>query len=260
MSQLAEWFNQFLDELRKRYESEEALRINEERYELVSRATNEGIWDLNRQTKTVYFSDRFKEIAGYEPQELKPSLVNFYRVIHPEDRPYIRQRFKEFLNSRKTFINLEHRMNRPDGTFVYVSNNCQAVGDKSGRVIRMAGSIQDISLQIEGRLRHDASHDPLTGLYNRAWMLKRINRELEVYRAYPEKEFAVLFLDLDDLKQLNDTLGHSYGDLLLIEVSKRIEGSIRPGDSLARLGGDEFIVLLPDIKTTDEGVQNSVSA
>ncbi|MES9888584.1 MAG: EAL domain-containing protein [Candidatus Sedimenticola sp. 6PFRAG1] len=253
ISQLAQWFNQFLDELRKRYESEEALRLSEERYELVSRATNEGIWDLNRKTKTVYFSDRFREIAGYKPGELTASMINFYRIIYPDDRPYIKRRFKEFLHSRKNFINVEHRIDRPDGTFVHVSNNCQAIRDKKGRVMRMAGSIQDVSMQkeIEGRLRHDASHDPLTGLYNRQWMLKRINRELVEYRAHPEKEFAVLFLDLDDFKQLNDTLGHSYGDLLLIEVSKRIEQCIRPGDSLGRLGGDEFIVLLPDIRTSD---------
>ncbi|MEJ1394955.1 MAG: EAL domain-containing protein [Candidatus Sedimenticola sp. (ex Thyasira tokunagai)] len=253
ISQLAQWFNQFLDELHKRHNSEEALRLSEERYELVSRATNEGIWDLNHEVKSVYFSDRFKEIVGYKPDELKASLANFYSLIHPEDRPYIRRRLKEFLRSKNSSINVEHRMSRHDGSFVYVSNNCQAIRDKRGKVIRMAGSIQDVSLQkeIEGRLRHDASHDPLTGLYNRQWMLKRISRELVEYRADPEKEFAVLFLDLDDFKKLNDTLGHSYGDLLLIEVSKRIEACIRPGDSLARLGGDEFIVLLPNIKTND---------
>ncbi|MET0012281.1 MAG: EAL domain-containing protein [Sedimenticola sp.] len=253
ISQLAQWFNQFLDELGRRRASENALRFSEERYELVSRATNEGIWDFNRQQGTVYFSDRFKEIAGYEPDKLPATLVNFYKVIHPADRPMIKKRFKEFLRSNRNFINVEHRMNRPDGSFVYVSNNCQAIRDGRGRVIRMAGSIQDISLQkeIEGRLRHDASHDPLTGLYNRPWMIKRINRELDETRMEDDTLFAVLFLDLDDFKQLNDTLGHSYGDLLLVEVAKRIESTVRPGDAIARLGGDEFIVLLPDIKTGD---------
>ncbi|MES9961561.1 MAG: EAL domain-containing protein [Sedimenticola sp.] len=253
ISQLAQWFNQFLDELGRRRASESALRFSEERYELVSRATNEGIWDFNREQGTVYFSDRFKEIAGYEPDKLPATLVNFYKVIHPADRPMIKQRFKEFLRSNRNFINIEHRMNRPDGSFVYVSNNCQAIRDSRGRVIRMAGSIQDISLQkeIEGRLRHDASHDPLTGLYNRPWMIKRINRELDETRMEANEIFAVLFLDLDDFKQLNDTLGHSYGDLLLVEVSRRIEATVRPGDAIARLGGDEFIVLLPDIKTGD---------
>lgn len=253
VSQLTQWFNQFLDELHRRRKSEEALRLSEERYELVSRATNEGIWDLNRQDRSIYFSDRFKEIAGYGSLDLPASLNSFYQVIHPEDRPYIRRRLREFLRTDSTFISVEHRMNRPDGTFIYVINNCQAIRDAEGEVIRMAGSILDISLQkeIEGRLRHDASHDLLTGLYNRSWMIKRINRELDESSQQLNRSFAVLFLDLDDFKQLNDTLGHSYGDLLLIEVAKRIEAGIRPGDSLARLGGDEFIVLLPEIENSD---------
>ncbi|OQX33001.1 MAG: hypothetical protein B0D96_12435, partial [Candidatus Sedimenticola endophacoides] len=253
ISHLAQWFNQFLDELQRRRASESALRLSEERYELAAKATNEGIWDFNREQHSFYFSPRFREIIGYRPQKGPPSLGTFYRMIYPEDRPLMKRRFREFLRSGRNFINIEHRMNRPDGSFVYVSNNCQAIRDDSGRVVRMAGSIQDITLQkeIENRLRHDASHDPLTGLYNRNWMIKRINRELEETRQVPERLFAVLFLDLDDFKQLNDTLGHSYGDLLLIEVARRIEAQVRPGDAIARLGGDEFIMLLPDIKSGD---------
>lgn len=253
ISQLVRWFNQFLDELHKRYESEKALRASDERYELVATATNEGIWEINRETGDIYISDRFKAIAGYAPNELNASLSVFDQLVHPEDRDRILAKFKEFFRSNETSIKCELRFVQPNGDSVYVSNSCQAVRNSDGKVIRMVGSVQDISLQkrIEGRLKHDASHDPLTGLYNRTWMLNRISRELDKCKHYPEREFALLFIDLDNFKQLNDTLGHSYGDLLLIEVSKRIETCIRPGDALARLGGDEFLVLLADITTND---------
>jgi diguanylate cyclase (GGDEF)-like protein/PAS domain S-box-containing protein len=253
VSQLAQWFNLFLDEMHRRQASDEALRISEERYELVSRATNEGIWDLNRETGTAYFSERFKEITGHGEDLDTSNLFAIYDITHPADRRKLRHAYREFLVSEHNYINLEHRILRLDGSTVYINNSCQVVHDEQGRLTRMVGSIQDITLQkeIEERLRHDAAHDPLTGLYNRAWMTKRINRELVSCAGRPEHQFAVVFIDLDDFKKLNDTLGHSHGDLLLVEMAKRIESCLRPGDPLARLGGDEFVVLLPEIKSSD---------
>lgn len=251
MSQLAGWFNQFIDELERRHKSETALRLSDERYELVSRATNEGIWDVDVIKQEIYFSDRFKEIAGYLPGQMEESIDFFYKMPYIDDNVEIQNKIKKFLASDDMFINLEYRILKPSGDIVFISNNCWVVRDEKGMVTRMIGSIQDVSFQkeLEDILRHDATHDALTGLHNRPWMLKRIDRELSEWQLYPDREFAVLFIDLDDFKQINDTLGHSVGDLLLVEVAKRIESCIRPDDSLARLGGDEFIILLTNITT-----------
>ena len=251
MSQLAGWFNQFIDELDRRQGSENELRRSEERYELVSRATNEGIWDVNVITQEIYFSDRFKEIAGYLPDEMEESIEFFYKMPYVDDDEEVQKNIIGFLGSDEMFLNLQYRLLKPNGDIFFVSNNCWVVRDEKGRVTRMIGSIQDVSFQkeFEDRLKHDASHDSLTGLYNRFWMIKRIDRELSEWQLYPDREFAVLFIDLDNFKQINDTLGHGVGDLFLIEVSKRIESCIRPDDSLARLGGDEFVVLLTNITT-----------
>lgn len=253
ISQLAQWFNLFLDELKVKHQYEEALRISEERYEMATHATQEGIWDYDNSSDTIYCSDRFQQITGLNCQDDTASPAIFFQMMHPDDKARIKASYTAFLKSNDTVIKLEYRILRPDGSSAYLRNNCRAVRDEHGRVIRTVGSIQDISAQksVEQRLHHDASHDPLTGLHNRTWMIKRIDREIQSSNAEQEKSFAVFFIDLDNFKTLNDTLGHSTGDLLLIQMAERIESCLRPGDALARLGGDEFIVLLPEISSSD---------
>ncbi len=252
-SQLAQWFNLFLDELKVKHQYEKALRLSEERYEMITHATQEGIWDYNGITDSIYCSERFQQITGLDCQDNTASPAVFFQMMHPDDKPRIKASYTDFLKSEDTVIKLEYRITRPDGSTAYLRNTCRAVRDTSGRVTRTVGSIQDISTQksAEQRLHHDASHDPLTGLYNRNWMIKRIDREINDGGPGQEKSFAVFFIDLDNFKTLNDTLGHSMGDLLLIQVAERIESCLRPGDALARLGGDEFIVLLPEISSSD---------
>lgn len=253
ISQLAQWFNLFLDEMAKRQASEEALRLSKERYELVARAADEGIWDLNHESGAIYFSERMREIIGDHSDLDRLSLLAFFKLTHPGDRKYLQREYRRFRQSEAHSISLEYRVVRPDGSVIFVRNNCQAIRDENGKLLRMVGSLQDISpqKQIEYRLRHDASHDPLTGLFNRAWMMKRIERDVSASLSGHGKTYAALFIDLDDFKTLNDTLGHSYGDLLLVETAHRIETCLRPQDALARLGGDEFIVFLTDIGTAN---------
>ena len=253
VSQLAQWFNLFLDELKVKSEYEKALRISEERYEMVTHATQEGIWDYNNSSDTIYCSERFQSITGHHCKHFTASPEIFYRIIHPDDQIRVKSMYVDFLKSDGTVITIEHRIVKPDGSIVYIRNNCRAVRNRAGKVIRMVGSIQDISAQKEAeqRLHHDASHDPLTGLHNRTWMIKRIDREMRNVHDGQHTNFAVLFIDLDNFKTLNDTLGHGIGDLLLIKVAERIESCLRPVDALGRLGGDEFIVLLPEISSPD---------
>jgi diguanylate cyclase (GGDEF)-like protein len=124
-----------------------------------------------------------------------------------------------------------------------------AVRDPAGAAYRLAGSLTDITARklAEEQLLHDAFHDALTGLANRALCLDRLEQTLRQYRRDPEKVFGVLFFDLDRFKTINDSLGHSVGDQLLMEVARRLQRFLRPGDTVARLGGDEFAVILTDI-------------
>ena len=143
----------------------------------------------------------------------------------------------------------EHRIRRKDGSFMWVLSRGLAVRDNNGWAIRMAGSMTDVSQRkvAEERLLHAAFHDGLTGLPNRALFMDRLSHVVARSRRLPASQFAVLFLDLDRFKVVNDSLGHSVGDQLLVAIARRLERCLRPADTVARLGGDEFTILLEDI-------------
>src|SRR5207248_7899835 len=129
-----------------------------------------------------------------------------------------------------------------------------AVRDVGGKAYRLAGSQTDISerKQAEEKLLHDALHDALTGLPNRSLFMDRLGQAMAFRQRRSDYRFAVLFLDVDRFKTVNESLGHLQGDLLLVQVAKRLAGCVRPGDTVARLGGDEFAVLLEDFPDPDE--------
>jgi len=149
----------------------------------------------------------------------------------------------------------EHRVRHEDGTYRWMLCRGLAVRNAENRVVRMAGSQTDITDRMiaQDQLRHAALHDPLTGLPNRACFMEALHQAFERSRRHPEHQFAVLFLDVDGFKALNDSCGHLTGDTLLAGIAKRLETSLRSEDVIARLGGDEFTVLL-------NGIEDAVQA
>ncbi|GAB4318919.1 MAG: hypothetical protein Kow0059_12720 [Candidatus Sumerlaeia bacterium] len=236
-----------------RHHAEEALRESEERYALAVQGANDGVWDWNLEANTIYFSPRWKAIVGYEDEQLPNHPSQWFSRIHPQDIQNVREQLQAHLSGAIPHFQSEHRLMHKDGVYRWVLVRGLAVRGPDGRPMRMAGSLTDITRRkhIEEQLQHDALHDSLTGLPNRALFMDHLRLSLE--RSQRRRHFfAVLFLDLDQFKVVNDSLGHVIGDQLLVEIAERLKASIRPGDTLARLGGDEFTILLDDI--------NSISA
>lgn len=226
-----------------------ALKESEERYSLAALGANDGLWDWNLDTGKVYFSDRWKEMLGFHVNEIGDSPEEWFARIHPDDIVRLKAAIESHLEGRTSHLEIEHRMIQKDQCSSWILTRGFAVRDETGRPYRMAGSQTDITgrKKFEEQILHDALHDGLTGLANRALLIDRLGRALERSRRNPGYLFAVLFLDLDRFKLINDSLGHTVGDLLLVAISKRLQRMLRPGDTVSRPGGDEFVLLADDI-------------
>jgi len=234
----------------ERRRTEASLRESESRYALAARGANDGLWDWDLETGTMYYSPRWKEILGCDAHEIGDRPEEWHRRMHPEDGPRVQAELQEHLRSPSPHFESEHRVLHKDGTYRWVVARGVAVRNGAGRAMRMAGSLTDITGRkvAEEQLVHDAVHDVLTGLPNRALFASLLERSIARLRRRPEQRFAVLFLDLDRFKVVNDSLGHMVGDEFLVEVSRRLVRCIRPEDTVARLGGDEFTILLEEVE------------
>jgi diguanylate cyclase (GGDEF)-like protein/PAS domain S-box-containing protein len=234
-----------------------ALRESEERYALSARGANDGLWVWDLRTSDVYYSPRWKSMLGYEEEEIGSGPDEWFLRVHPDDAEILRSAIDLHLRGETPHLESEHRMRSRDGSYRWMLSRGLAVRDGSGAATRIAGSQTDVTerkLAVE-RLTHDAFHDGLTQLPNRALFMDRLSRAIETHRRHPESLFAVLFLDLDRFKIVNDSLGHLLGDELLIAVAKRLGHLVRSSDTVARLGGDEFAMLLDGIDHETDAVR-----
>ncbi|MFQ5780008.1 MAG: EAL domain-containing protein [Nitrospiria bacterium] len=237
-------------EITERRRTEAALRESEERYAVAIRGANDGLWDWNLKKNTIYFSPRWKLMLGYEDDEIGSSRDEWFKRIHPEDREQVQTAVTGHLEGLIPQFEQEHRMQHKDGNYRWMVSRGLAVRDADGKPTRMAGSQRDITARrdAEEQLLHDAFYDKLTRLSNRALFMDRLGRVISRAKRRKDYLFAVLFLDLDRFKIVNDSLGHMIGDELLIAIARRLEAVLRPQDTVARLGGDEFTILVDDLK------------
>ncbi|GAB4374687.1 MAG: hypothetical protein Kow00121_19440 [Elainellaceae cyanobacterium] len=232
-----------------RKQAEAALRESEERYALAVQGANDGIWDWNLKTNEVYFSPRWKSMLGYQNHEIGNCIDEWLNRIHPDEQPWVKRILDEHLNGMTPHFESEHRVMHRDGVYRWMLIRGLAVQDADGATARVAGSQTDVTAwkMAEEKLVHDALHDTLTGLPNRVLLLERLHHVIHLSQR-SDNLFAVLFIDLDRFKVINDSLGHMLGDELLISISERLTHCLRPGDTISRLGGDEFVILLEDVK------------
>jgi diguanylate cyclase (GGDEF)-like protein/PAS domain S-box-containing protein len=233
------------------------LRRSEERYELATRAANDGIWDWDLSDGTMYFSPRWKTILGYGEDLRADGLQAWLGLVHPDDVERLQGAIQAHRAGRTPHFENEHRIRHADGTWRWVLSRGVAIRDQAGRATRMAGSLSDITgrRNAEQRLVHDAFHDALTGLPNRALFTDRLAQALRRIERDASRRSAVLFIDLDGFKLVNDSLGHGTGDELLVALARRLGALLRPGDTVARLGGDEFTILLDDLGDQEGAIQ-----
>ncbi|MDQ3856170.1 MAG: EAL domain-containing protein, partial [Chloroflexota bacterium] len=226
----------------------EALRQSDERFQLVSRATNDAVWDCNLLTGELTWNQAVETVLGYSIDEVAPNVDWWDDKLHPDDRDRVRRDIQQVLRSGGRVWTSEHRFRRKDGTYAHFINRGYVIRNQQGKSVRMMGSMLDITerKQLESQLAHQAYHDPLTDLPNRTLFMSRLQRALQ--RSLESgKPIAVLFFDLDRFKVVNDSLGHEVGDQLLVAVAGRLRSALRPIDTVARMGGDEFTVLLEDV-------------
>lgn len=240
-----------------KHSMEKKLRESEERYDLAVRGANDGLWDWNLKNNEIYYSPRWKAMLGFKEEEIGSNPEEWLKRMHPDDRKRVRENLVSHLTGNASHFESEYRIQHADGTYVWVLSRGLAVRDPEGKAYRIAGSQTDITARklVEEQLAHSALHDVLTGLPNRALFIDRLGHRLEQTKRHPDQLFAVLFIDLDRFKVVNDSLGHAVGDQLLIATAQRLHQCVRPEDTVSRLGGDEFAILLNEVSDASDAIR-----
>lgn len=225
-----------------------ALKASEERLRLVMEATGEGVWDWLIPGGQVMHNAAWCRLLGLDESFLTHPLALFIEHIHPDDLPAVQQALASCLAGEGSYAS-EHRMRHADGRYFWVADRGKVVArDGNGQALRMVGSVRNIDerKQHEAEIRRLAFYDTLTELPNRRLLIDRLQQAIARHQRHGGYG-ALMFLDMDRFKLLNDTHGHAMGDALLIEVAQRLQACVRKEDTVARLGGDEFVVMLEQL-------------
>ena len=229
--------------------AEAQLQQTEARWKLALESTGDGVWDWHIQDDVEYYSSRYKEMYGYSEDKIWQRSDDYADLVHPEDKALmLRDQQAHFDGKTTNYVN-EHRVRCRDGSWKWILSRGAVVSrGPDGKPLRMLGTHTDISKrkEIDALIWHQANFDALTGLPNRRMLRERLEAEMQAC-AISEQRMAVLFIDLDHFKEVNDALGHAKGDELLVEAGRRIRERLRDGDTVARMGGDEFTVLLTNL-------------
>ena len=235
-----------VQDITRRKQTELALRDSEARWKLALESVGDGLWDLQVQLGEQYLSPNLLRMYGYEDGELASSLEALDALVHPEDLAQLQLDRQAHFEGHAPTLKNEHRVLCKDGSWKWVHSRGMVISrDAQGQPLRMIGTHSDITERktADELVWQQAHFDALTGLPNRRLMRERLVQEMKKCRRNHHK-LALLFIDLDHFKEVNDTLGHDRGDDLLVEAARRIQRCLREVDTVARMGGDEFTVII----------------
>jgi diguanylate cyclase (GGDEF)-like protein/PAS domain S-box-containing protein len=229
-------------------EAQQRLLKSEERLRLMLEGSSDAPWDWDLVSGETYYSERWWEMLGYRAGELRLDRATWRRLLHPQDLPHVTAFMAELLVGGRGAYSIELRLRHSDGHYVHVLTRGVVLRDVGGKALRMSGTNTDLTerKQSERRIYELAYFDPLTGLPNRRFLIEELDKTLARHSRSGQYG-ALLFIDLDNFKLLNDTMGHDVGDMLLRQVAERLRQALRDSDQLARLGGDEFVVVLENL-------------
>jgi diguanylate cyclase (GGDEF)-like protein/PAS domain S-box-containing protein len=231
---------------------EHSLKVSEERWKFALEGSGEGVWDWDLATDKVFRSARWHEIYGYSEINMEQTATGGRKLIHPEDLSQAVEDTNAYLEGRTSRYTSEFRLLCKDGSWKWTLSRGMVVRfSPDGKPLRMIGTHTDITERkdTESQIFRLAHYDPITLLPNRVLFLDRFEQDIKkAERA--QQQLTLMYLDLDRFKEINDTLGHDMGDLLLRQVAQRLLDCVRASDTVARLGGDEFTIILNNVADT----------
>jgi len=235
-------------DITERKRSEEARQESERRLRLAVSIAQLGFWEWDVERGDIFFSAQWKRQIGYDEDELPDRVSEWEQRLHPDDRERVLEKLALYLGHPEGDYRIEFRLRHRDGSYRWIAAQAMAQKNITGQVTRIIGTHLDVSeLKLaEQRVREAAQHDALTGLPNRALVFEYADLLFAAARR-SHAGSAVLFIDLDRFKPVNDLYGHEVGDRVLREVALRLKASVRHEDLVGRFGGDEFVVVLPHI-------------
>ncbi|WP_206922834.1 PAS domain S-box protein [Alicyclobacillus suci] len=234
-----------IQDITREKQAEEALRESEEKYRLIAESMTDLVTVLDETGVVKYASPSHESVLGIPPETYEGQLA--FDVVHPGDVERVKQSFKQMVSTRAT-MTLEVQLKRFTNGWLWVEASGKPVFDERGNLLHFVIVSRDVTERkvYEKKLEHLAFHDPLTGLPNRRMFRDKFRQALEEAERH-ERKMAVMYMDIDKFKSINDALGHEVGDELLKQFAQRVQACLRPCDTLARQGGDEFTILLPTI-------------
>jgi len=232
----------------KQHESEKALLISERRFRDIAENACEWIWEVDAQGKYTFASPVIEKILGYKSEEIIGH--HFYAFFHPDDRDQLKKGAFEAFGKKQSFRDFINRNVHKNGTIVWLSTSGIPMLDDDGKLLGYRGADTDITerMLMEEKLREAAITDELTGLLNRRGFYTLAKQQCKIADRN-KRRMSLLYADLDNLKVINDELGHNEGDLAITEFATILRKTFRESDIIGRIGGDEFAVLLTDIST-----------
>ncbi|MFA6136976.1 MAG: EAL domain-containing protein [Sulfurimonas sp.] len=230
------------------------LQTERNRFSLAIEGAQDGLWDWDLQSDSVVLSERFETMLGYAVGDLPQNIEAWFGLLHPDDKEETTRVVQTYLASKgEQSYEAKFRLKAKDGSWRWILGRGKALFDADGTPLRFVGFNTDISIQVEyeDKLDHTAKHDPLTNLPNRFLLTELLSHAMHSVKRN-NQHLALLFIDLDGFKAINDTYGHEAGDKVLSIVAQRMSDIVRKSDIVSRLGGDEFVIVVNALRSPQE--------